>query len=273
MSSSPIVSVSFSVVPIVSVPATAMITVPIIPFTPIVIPPVMTRRAQAPAPAAAHPVAAIPPKELPPQIPPDQFDVHEIAVSASVAVVLLELAAGGLAEVGDRGEIGYDRATVVEPPLESLQGGGGVVLLLELDVDVADHVVREVVANVEALDLAELAELLEDVLVEVLEVLLDLARVDRLALGVHSGGDHVRPLVHVGEKQRRRDRRSVMEAGAPVAVAARADLEVEGAVDAVLLGAEDRSQVLRHGLYVVVSRFFFLFFPRFSLWKLGGMEP
>ena len=122
-----------------------------------------------------------------------------------------------------------------------------MVFFLELNVHVADHVVGEVVANVEALDLAELAELLEDVLVEILEVLLDLARVDGLALGVHARRDHVGSLVHVGQKQGRRDRRSVVEARATIAVATRADLEVEWAIHAVLLGAEDRSQVLRHG--------------------------
>lgn len=44
-----------------------------------------------------------------------------------------------------------------------------------------------------------------------------------------------------------------MEAGAPVAVATGADLEVEGAVDTVFLGAEDRSQVLRHLTRPVIS--------------------
>lgn len=38
-----------------------------------------------------------------------------------------------------------------------------------------------------------------------------------------------------------------MEPRAPIAVPTRADLEIEWAIDAVLLGAEDRSQVLRHG--------------------------
>lgn len=222
----------------------------------------MTRRAQAPAPTAAPPVAAVPPEELPPQLSSNQLHVHEIAVSTSVAAVLLELAARGLAEVGDRREISYDGTAVVETALERLQSRGSVVLLLELDVDVADHVVGQVVADVEALDLAELAELLKDILVEVLEVLLDFARVDRLALGVDSGGDHVRPLVHVRQEQRRRDRRPVVEAGATVTVAASPDLEVEGAIYAVLLGAEDRSQVLRHGLFDAVARFFFY---RFSL--------
>lgn len=77
-------------------------------------------------------------------------------------------------------------------------------------------------------------------------MLLDLARVDGLALRVHAGRDHVRPLVHVGQEQGRADCGPVVQSRAPVAVTTRADLEIEGAVDAVLLRSEYRSQVLRH---------------------------
>jgi hypothetical protein len=41
-----------------------------------------------------------------------------------------------------------------------------------------------------------------------------------------------------------------VEARAPISVAARSNLEVERTVDAVLLGAEDRCQVLRHGSFI-----------------------
>ena len=39
---------------------------------------------------------------------------------------------------------------------------------LEFDVDVADHVVSQIVADVEMLDLSKLVHLLKDVLIEVL---------------------------------------------------------------------------------------------------------
>ena len=42
------------------------------------------------------------------------------------------------------------------------------------------------------------------------------------------------------------ERRLVVDPGAPLSVAARADLEVEGAIDLVLLSAEDGGQVLGH---------------------------
>lgn len=232
-----------TIIPPVPVPASSPIPtmVPAIPVvtTSATLPPAL--RAQTPTPAPAPPRPPKPPKQLPPQLPPDLLHVHEIAVPAAIAAVLLELAAGGLAEVGDGGEVDDDGAAGVEAALEGLEGGVGLVLLLELDVYVADHVVGEVVADVEAFDLAEFAELLEDVLVEVLEVLLDLAGVDRLALGIDAGGDHVGALVHVGEKEGWGDGGAVVEAGAAVPVAASADLEIEGAIHAVLLCAEDRS--------------------------------
>lgn len=249
MSSPTTVSVPVPVVPVLAPsPIPAIITVPIVPLSLIVliVVPAPMPWAQTPAPAPAYSVAPVPPEEPPPELPPNQLDVHEITISPSVAAVLLELAARGFAKVGHRREVGDYGATIVEAALQRLKSGSGLILLLELDIYVADHVIGEVVADVEALDLAELGELLEDVLVEVLEMLLDLARVEGLALGVDAGGDHVGPLVHVGQQQRGTDGWAVVQARAAVTVAASADLEIEGAVDAVLLCAEDGRQVLRH---------------------------
>lgn len=127
--------------------------------------------------------------------------MHKITVTPAVTVILLKLPTSGLSKISDWGEIRDDRPTGVEPSLKCLEGGCSLVLLPELNIHVSNHVVSKVVTDVEALDLTELAELLEDVLVEVLEVLLDLVGVDRLALGVHSGGDHVRALVHVRQQE------------------------------------------------------------------------
>lgn len=76
---------------------------------------------------------------------------------------------------------------------------------------------------------------------------LDLAGVDRLAIGVDARGNHVRAVVHVGEEKRGGDGGAIVETRTAVAVSAGADLEIEGAVNAVLLGTEDGGQVLRHG--------------------------
>lgn len=230
--------------PRVPVPSAPPASSPIMPATvpvKVPIPPVKVMGTGTPAATPAPPVPAVPSEEFPAEVPPNHLDVHKVTITPTVAIVLLELAAGSLAEVGDRGEVGDDGAAGVEATVQSLESGGSVVLLLELDVDVTDHVVGEVVTDVEALDLAELGELLENVLVEVLEMLLNLAGVDGVALGVDSGGDHVGALVHVGEDKGRGDGGAVMEAGASVAVAASADLEVEWAVNPILLGAENRS--------------------------------
>ena len=151
--------------------------------------------------------------------------------------------------------------------------GGGFILLAELDVDVSDHVVSKIIADVEALDVAELRELLEDILVEVFEVLLDLARVERLAVRVDAGGNHVRALVHVGEEESWGDRRAVVEAGAAVAVAARSDLEIEWTVDAVLLCSEYRCKVLRHDVMLPPLLLAVLLLIGFCVLLIGFWEP
>ena len=84
-----------------------------------------------------------------------------------------------------------------------------------------------------------------------LEVFLDLARIRGGGGGSHvetdgDAGTVVGLLVHVGEQYGGADGRLVVDAGAAIAMAAGPDLEVEGAVNAVLLRAEYGSQVLRH---------------------------
>ena len=80
-----------------------------------------------------------------------------------------------------------------------------MVLLFELNIHVPNHVISEIVANIEALNLAVLAELLEEVLVEVLKMVLNLVGIKGLRLGLvriwrEERGNHVGPLVHVGEE-------------------------------------------------------------------------
>lgn len=124
--------------------------------------------------------------------------MHKITITPTIAVILLILPASSLAKIGDRRKISDDRAARVEPALKSLQSSCSLLLLPELDIDVSDHMVGKIIADVEALDLAKLVEFFKDVLVEVLEVLLNLFGVDGLALGVDAGGNHVGTLVHVG---------------------------------------------------------------------------
>lgn len=79
-----------------------------------------------------------------------------------------------------------------------------------------------------------------------LEMLLNLAGIDGLALRIDAWGNHIRPLVHVGEEKRGADAGTSVEPRAPIAMPASPDLEVERAVHPILLRSEDRRQVLRH---------------------------
>ena len=96
-----------------------------------------------------------------------------------------------------------------------------------------DHVVAQVVAHVQLLQLAELAQLLENLLVEVFELLLDLLWRDAgrgQALLARRNDLGLRVLVEVREAHGLREHGPVVRARAAVAVPTRAHLEVEGAV-------------------------------------------
>ena len=80
-----------------------------------------------------------------------------------------------------------------------------------------------------------------------LKMLLDLVRIHGCVGELDTeGGGVVRALVHVGEEEGGADGGAVVDAGATLSMPACPDLEVEGAVNAVLLRAEYGSQVLRH---------------------------
>lgn len=98
-----------------------------------------------------------------------------------------------------------------------------------------------IVAYDEFFDQPVLAQLAPNVLVERIKVHLHLLRV-HLVLGVVC-----RVLVQVGQEDGLAVRRLDVLARAAVAVATCADLVVEGAVDLVLLCAEDGGEVVGHG--------------------------
>lgn len=159
--------------------------------------------------------------------------MDEVAEAAAHATLAAVQPTTGLAEVRDGAELAVDGAAGVPAGVEGVAGGLGRVLVLEARVDVADEVVVGVVAHDELLQLAVLAQLAPEVLVEGVEV------VGALLGRQPRAGVVRRVLVHGRQQDRLRVRRLDVLARAPVAVAARADLVVEGAVDFVLLRAED----------------------------------
>ncbi len=166
--------------------------------------------------------------------------MDEVAEAATDAALAAVKPAAGLSKVGDGAQLAVDGPGGVPAAVEGVAGLLRAVLVLEAGVDVADQVVVVVVAHDELLDLAVLAHLAPDVLVEGVEVVLQLRRVHAV-LGVER-----RVLVQVRHEDRLRVRRLDVLPAAPIAVAARANLVVKGAVDLVLLGAEDGGEEVCH---------------------------
>ena len=71
--------------------------------------------------------------------------------------------------------------------------------------------------------------------------------------GVEGAGAAGEGSHHILQQDSLAENRPVVDAGAAVAVSARAHLQVEGTVDLVLLGAEDLGEVLRHLSQVVLA--------------------
>lgn len=169
--------------------------------------------------------------------------MHEIAVTASRADGLVVLSAASFSEVGDWRELADEGPPGVEPAPQSLQGFVGVLLVCELDVDVADHVVAQIFANVQLFDLAVLGQLFEHFLVKVVELFLDLLLVELRRISSGRGDLRRRILVHVLNDHRLRKRRLVVLPRATIAVATGANLEKEGTVHLVFLGPVNSREV------------------------------
>jgi hypothetical protein len=124
--------------------------------------------------------------------------VHKITITATIAVILLKLPAGSFTKISDGREISNDWATRVKSSLKSLQSGCSLVFLLEQNINVTDHVISEIITNIEALDLAKFVQFFKNILVKFFKMLLDLVRVKWLTLSIDARSNHVRTLVHVG---------------------------------------------------------------------------
>jgi len=171
------------------------------------------------------------------------LDVHEVAVTTAVTLSFVVLSAPSFAEIRHRRELHVQLSARVVAAGQGLLAFSCVLLIFELDVDIAHHVVAQVLAHVALFNLAMLGELLVDLLVEFVKVFLDLFTVKAVWITSRSRhcGSGVHP--HVFDNQGLGEWGLVVLARAPVTVPAGADLEVEGAVHAIFLGAVDTSQV------------------------------
>lgn len=150
---SPTTDVTVSPIRSSTIPIAIIITVTVT----VAIPITAGARASASAPTPMPSVFPVTSEQFPSKVSPNYFDVHEIAITTTVTVILLVLPTRGFTEIGNRGKIGNDGSTGVKPSLKCLESGCRLIFLPELSIYVSNHVIGEVITNVETLDLTELA--------------------------------------------------------------------------------------------------------------------
>lgn len=188
------------------------------------------------------------------------LSVDKVAEATSDTSLAAVQSTTGFSKICDGRELAVDGATGVPARVERVAGGLGAVFVLEPRIDVSDEVCKwdmlvtaaldkdthalltivVVVAYDDLFNLAVLAHLAPKVFVKGVKVVLQLGRV-HLALGVVC-----RVLVQVGQEDRLRVRGLDVLSRAAVSVSAGADFVVEGAVDFILLGSKNGSQVVCH---------------------------
>merc|ERR1719354_829092 len=109
------------------------------------------------------------------QLTRDRFQMHEVTESRPCAFPSLVLSTARLTEVGYRGEFGINWSATEPAVVQVIDGLLGVLLLLELDINVADKMVAKVVAHVHLLYLSVfILALNKHILKEVVVMLLHL---------------------------------------------------------------------------------------------------
>lgn len=76
-----------------------------------------------------------------------------------------------------------------------------MLLFPVLNINIAHHVVSQVVTDIKRLNFSIFAEFLKQIFIKVLKVLLNLARIYGISLDINARSDHIRALVHVREKK------------------------------------------------------------------------
>ena len=177
-----------------------------------------------------------------------RHEMHEVAVPATRALTVLVLSAStrercrpklpSLAEIGDGRVLHSQRTSSEVASRKALQRLLGVLLILELHVDVAQHMLADIVAHVELLDRSiGGGEFVEDFLVELVEFALlrsstQAKLYDHLLVadGISGHRSHLRVVVHLLDQNGLTKGGSVVLSRAAVAVSARSDLKVERTV-------------------------------------------
>lgn len=193
--------------------------------------------ASASASAAPSPV---PPEQLASQLSVNLLQMHEVTITTTIASVLFILPAGGFTKICDWREIDNDGTARIESPSQITESISSLLFFPILNIDIAHHVVSQVVTYIQRLNFSIFAELLKQIFVEILKMFLNFARINRISLSIDARSDHIRTLIHVGEQKSRTDARFCVKSGATIAMSACSDLEVERTIHSVFLCTENR---------------------------------
>lgn len=242
-------SVAIAVVAI-PVPASAAFTSISRPGPASASPPVVVSAATpATAAAGAHPRWLVFHQILQ-HFPRNLLHVHKVAVATTVAVTLIILSAACLIEFRHWAIFSSELSTAVPTPLHCFHCLLCIFFGRVFDVNIADQVISEVVADVEFLDLAKLCYLVEDIDVEILEVLLQLPLLIPVEPASRGHELRHRVLVHVQQRHTLTEQGLIVQATAPVSVTACSNLVVERAVHSA---AMTRAQTNARGLVSEVA--------------------
>lgn len=166
--------------------------------------------------------------------------MNEIAETPSYTALPTIKSATSFPKIRHRTQFAINRPRRIPPRIQRITSLLRRILILEARVYIANQVVVVVVAHYHLFDLAVFAHLAPEIFVEGIEVVLQLRGVHARLVVV--GG----VLVEVREEDGLRVGGFDVFARAAVAVAAGADFVVEGAVDLVLLCAEDGGEIVGH---------------------------
>jgi len=202
--------------------------------------------------------------------------VQKVAKSPSGTCLFVEIPAPGLSKIRHWTEFDLHLPSFVKSAVHDLHGIAGVFFVEEFAVDVTDHVIAEVVTDVQFVNPSELGEFQKHVLVEtkkvfkglhfvhfrwirgvaiaiaITTVVVVVVIVAAAVLGIGCGCSlfefrHThRMTIDVFYKNRWGKGGSVVETTASIRMAAGSDLEVKRTVDLVFFRSVDAGQMFRH---------------------------
>lgn len=170
--------------------------------------------------------------------------MHEIAISPACASSFIKLTASRFAEVGHGRKLARQLTAGVESPIEALKRLLCVFFVFKFDVNIANHVVSKIFADLDVLYLSKTLQLLEYFFVKLIEVILDFFYIELRRISSHCCHDGERILPHMRDDDRLTEGRLVVLPRAPIAMSASSYLEIKRAIDLILFSSMDASQVL-----------------------------